>query len=1225
VTISIRRMSLGSGYKYLMDSVARGDGAADQSSPLTRYYADSGTPPGQFLGAGLAGLDNGNGVRAGTAVSEEQLFRMLGMLQDPITGAPLGRAPKAWPTPFRDRVAARMGALPASLSVAERDEAKARIHAEERAAERKTSLPVAGFDLTFSVPKSISAAWALADAGTQAVIYDCHQRAIQATLAYAEREVLHSRSGTNGVVQEDIRGVVAAGFDHWDSRAGDPQLHTHVVILNRAQSADGTWRTIDSRGLFKHVVTLSEMHEGILSDLLTDTLGWGFDPRQRRYSFDPKHEVTGVGDELMREFSQRSAQIEDSKNQLIEQFIDRYGRHPTTLEVVRLRQQATLDTRADKHHHSLAELTADWRARAKKHIGTDPVAWLSGLKDRNELPLLRRDDLHDEMLREAGNIAALRVSAKRATFSRANILAEVHRQLHGVRFASPEDRLAVAERTTDLALADVLMVSAPELHHTPGRFRRADGTSRFRGKGAEVYTTHGLLDAEARLLTAGRDTTAPTVGRWTVAEVCQANLPGKGDALSSDQAVAVERIATSGRLLDVLVGPAGTGKSTTMGGLKAAWEAGHGPGSVVGLAPSAAAAEVLADELGVPTENTAKWLTETAKEPNRLAEIDKLRTRLHRAPRSSSAAVAMQTRIDTLTAEVDRCRLRPAKLVIVDEASLAGTFALDALTQQARDAGAKLLLVGDWAQLSAVEAGGAFSMLVRDRDLAPELSDVRRFTNHWEKAASIDLRVGHDDALTAYNEHERIIGGGREELLDTLYTAWKHDTDAGKTSLMIAGDTATVAELNNRARGDRIAAGHVNEAGLDLANGVAGIGDRVVTRENNRRLATGTRWVKNGDQWTVIAISGDGSMIVQRAAGGGGSVVLPADYVKSHVELGYASTAHRAQGRTVDTAHAMIAAPTEREVLYVAATRGRDSNMLYVDTQYDPDADTSHGPVAEQDPLDVLRCVLANIGAEQTATESIRASWDTAESMVTLAAEYQTIAKQAQAERWDILIQHSGLTPAQAAQVRGSEAYDPLLAAFRTAESRGLDVETAFPKLVRGRALGDAEDIASVLHGRTDRWIAASGGRRQAASNLIAGMIPAALGISDPDMHRALTQRQEAMEHRARTLAERAVQAREPWAVKIGRPPADPLRRQAWLREVATVAAYRDRWNATGRTVLPGGETAGSIERLGHYKRAKAAAERALAISRNVGNVSTQAHTQPEIAQHIELQSGADL
>ena len=115
---------------------------------------------------------------------------------------------------------------------------------------------------------------------------------------------------------------------------------------------------------------------------------------------------------------------------------------------------------------------------------------------------------------------------------------------------------------------------------------------------------------------------------------------------------------------------------------------------------------------------------------------------------------------------------------------------------------------------------------------------------------------------------------------------------------MIAGDLGTVSELNARARADRIAAGAVTEDGLTVAGGgTAGVGDLVVTRQNDRRLATGRRWVRNGDRWTVTATEHDGSMTVQRA-NGGGMVVLPAAYVAEHVELAYASTAHRAQGRT---------------------------------------------------------------------------------------------------------------------------------------------------------------------------------------------------------------------------------------------------------------------------------------------------------------------------------------
>jgi conjugative relaxase-like TrwC/TraI family protein len=1216
VTISIRRMSLGSGYKYLMESVVQSDGANAQSSPLTRYYAESGTPPGRFMGGGLAGLDDGNGVQAGSEVSEEMLFNMLGMCADPITGHTLGRSPNRWPKGLTDRVQSLIDALPVTLSDAERVSRSVAIKFEEMARSKTLLRPVAGFDLTFSVPKSISSAWAVADAGTQAVIYQAHQEAIRRTIAYAEEHTFFSRSGTNGVVQEQIRGVVAAGFDHWDSRSGDPQLHTHVVIQNRAQSLDGTWRTLDSRGLFKQVVTLSEMHKGILADLLTDSLGWGFDPRQRKYSDVPKYEVAGVSDELMHEFSARTDQIEEATNAQVAAYRQRSGTMPSKVVLARMRQKATLDTRPEKHHHSLAEQTVAWRERASRYVD-DTSAWVESLRDRNDLPRLRADDFTDLMLRDVGRLAASTVAEKRATFTRANLLAEVHRQLHGIRFASPEDRISVAERTSDLALNESLLVSGPEMHHVPGRFLRADGTSKFRGRGTEIYTTQALLAAEGRLLAAGRATSGPVVDRSAVAAVADADLPGKAYGLSTDQAVAVESIATSGRALDVLVGPAGTGKSTSMAGLRVTWEQQYGPGSVIGLAPSAVAAEVLADELGIATENTAKWLTEAARQPERLAKIDTLRAKMSSHALGSAAHRSLTSQADKLADAHDRWSIKPGQLVIVDEASLAGTFALDALVDQANTVGAKVLLAGDWAQLSAVEAGGAFSMLVRDRDLAPELTDVRRFTNAWEKTASIQLRVGDAEAISTYTEHRRIDSGTRDELLAAIYDAWSTDVREGLTSLMIAGDLETVSELNRRARADRVLAGDVMPAGLDLAGGgVAGVGDRVVTRENNRLLSTGKRWVKNGDAWTVTATAKDGSMTVKREKGGG-EVVLPADYVKDRVELGYASTAHRAQGRTVDTAHAMVTATTTREVLYVAATRGRHSNRLYVDTFYDPDHDTSHGPVTEQPFQDVLRAALANTGADTAAHTVIEHAMDSAESIPTLAAEYLTIARQAQTERWDTLLDTSGLTTEQVSDVRESEAYGPLLAALRDAEARGLDITGTFPQLVQGRKLDSSEDIASTLHERVDRWTRASASRRQGASQFVAGIIPRALNVTDADIARALTDRADAMNSRARVLAEQATLAGAAWIRQLGTPPAEPARREEWLREVSTVAAYRERWSVSGRDPVDAKRS--SIERMGHEKRAEQAAERAKRIAD--GEWRQQATTR---GAELIVESGVD-
>ena len=204
---------------------------------------------------------------------------------------------------------------------------------------------------------------------------------------------------------------------------------------------------------------------------------------------------------------------------------------------------------------------------------------------------------------------------------------------------------------------------------------------------------------------------------------------------------------------------------------------------------------------------------------------------------------------------------------------------------------------------------------------------------------------------------------------------------------MMAADAETVADLNARARAHRVAVGEVAAEGVRLADGVTvGVGDVVVTRHNQRALVTGRGWVKNGDDWVVQAIGEDGSMRVQRA-GGGAVAQLPAGYVQAHVELGYATTAHRAQGRTVDTAHAYVSAATVREPLYVMATRGRESNRLYVDTTYDPDAATSHEDATEADPVEVLEGVIRTSGADLSATATRQAEEEAAQAEWRLVAE----------------------------------------------------------------------------------------------------------------------------------------------------------------------------------------------------------------------------------------------
>ena len=449
--------------------------------------------------------------------------------------------------------------------------------------------------------------------------------------------------------------------------------------------------------------------------------------------------------------------------------------------------------------------------------------------------------------------------------------------------------------------------------------------------------------------------------------------------------------------------------------------------------------------------------------------------------------------------------------------------------------------------MSAVDAGGMFAALVHDRGtLAPELTDVRRFLNPWEKAASVELRAGSPDAVDAYDAHGRVAGGSRDEMLDALYKAWKRDIDESKISLMIAADTGTVGELNSRAQADLIAAGRVAGDGVPVSGGAsAAIGDEVVTRHNNRRLNAGKQWVRNGDQWRVAGSHADGSLTLQRRHGAG-MVQVPAVYVREHVELAYASTAHRAQGRTVDTAHAMVSPSTTRETLYVSATRGKASNRLYVDTHYDPDPQTSHDDALESmTAKDVLAGALRNEGAEVAANEMIRREYHEAEGMEQLSAEYLTLATEAQAERFDALLAHRDCP------MLTSPSWPPVRAGDRCSQGYAMPkhADSTLKQACRGsspKSLADAVDVAAVLHGRIDRWSQAAGGRRRHTGQLIAGLIPRAQGVTDPEMARALTERDQAMERRALSLAEEAIARRETWVRPLGDAPSGVVKQERW-------------------------------------------------------------------------------
>jgi conjugative relaxase-like TrwC/TraI family protein len=1147
-------MSAGSGYQYLLRSVAAGDGKRALSTPLTRYYAEVGTPPGRWLGNGVANFGQGQ-LQPGMQVTEEQLALLIGMGRDPITGEQLGRAYPEY-KPLGDRIKDRIDGLDPGLTDEEREVESARIEAEEAAVGVRR--PVAGFDLTFSVPKSVSVLWGVADAETQKRIAAAHHAAVADIVAYFEREVTATRAGISdkdgAVAQVQVLGIAAVAYDHFDSRAGDPQLHTHVVVANKVKTVmDGRWRSLDGRPVFASRTGLSALYDALLADRLSRDLGVEWELRQRGPDRNPRSEITGVGDDLIAEFSSRTREIELKKDELIAEYTARQGRPPSAKVIVELRAQATLATRPPKQVRSLADLTAGWRLRAAEKLGTAPTPWAAGLLGAAG-EQLGIDDVPMPAIEAIAADVVAAVSVKRATWTHWNLMAEAAKQTVDLRLATTQDRELLVAMVVDAAEQRSVTLTPPELALTPVRLQREDGTSMFRPCHGEKYSSTAVLDAEARLLDRADLTGAPVVR-----SVIGARRSSRGTELSDEQRRAVESIATSGRLVDLLVGPAGTGKTTTMSTLRSAWMAEHGRGSVIGLAPSATAAQALADDLGVACENTAKWLHEY---------------------------------------DHGRSELRRGQLVIVDEATLADTKALDRITGIATSAGAKVLLVGDPHQLQSVEAGGAFALLVDRRTDAPTLTEIHRFTHHWEKEASLRLSTGEVDVIPTYARQGRIREGLTDEMLDAAYDAWRTDTQAGRASILVTESTHAVRALNERARAERLLRyGAIDGHEIELTDGVsASVGDTVITRRNDRTLRTRPGgWVKNGDRWRITDIRHGGSVVVRRLdEHRRGSTVLPPGYVAEHLDLGYAITAHRAQGITVDTAHVVVTATTTRENLYVSMTRGRDVNIAYVALDQ---PDDSHSPPEPDDVTarTVLYGVLQHSGASKSAHQTIEDEYAIHGDIDRLAAELETIAADAQRDRFVELLHRSGLTEDQQTAVLDSTAFGPLTASLRRAEAHHHDLDLLVPRVVAQHGLADADDIAAVLRYRIDKAAATPPRGCRLRPRLIAGLIPEPLGEMNDDDRRAIDERKQLIESRARALADDATASDARWIRRLGRIPDGPAARDRWLEAASTVAAYRDRYGVTSD--LPaGGGAASDAQKADRLRALQSVREAAAAV-----------------------------
>ncbi|MEV8590895.1 MobF family relaxase [Streptomyces sp. NPDC051180] len=946
------------------------------------------------------------------------------------------------------------------------------------------------YDLTFSAPKSwsvahaalqIKAAEAREAGDLQAAerfsaqadqLWDCWKAGVQAGIEHMQEEAGYTRKGHHGqkvdgrssgeYVKTD-RFIVGAFAQH-TSRQDDPQLHVHAPVLNKVLSREidpvtgrerEVWRSLDGTGLYRHKQAAGHLAERVAEQELERVLGWRVQMRP-----DGKaREIVGVDQDLRDSFSSRRVAITAEVADIAKAYEEKYGAAPSAYAMARISEDVSLRQRKGKKHDAVSRetLLQRWEQSSKERLRESLTEVPDRIEHESALADLHRP--YKEFDAEVIQLRAIAaVQEQKPTWTRPDLIVELNRQLPDT--LGGLDRRQVRDllnRLADDALSPtaengVVRTKAPALVEIAPELQRADGTFKYdpNPKTFDRFATEKHLQTEERLAKFAGERGAPTVPAELVEEViAQRGLKGK-------QAEFVREAATSGRKVDLLVGPAGAGKSYTLAALTEVWEA-HENGKVIGLASGQRAAQVLREE-GV----------------DNVANISMLLL----ANRAMAEGKAFPN--------AEQYRIPRGSLVIVDESGMTNNTDMDAVRALVEASGAKMIPAGDHHQLTSVGAGGIFAQWVQDAPGVHVLDEVRRFrdtdpitrqktTRQWEADASLQLRKGDTEALAAYELHGRFRGGNAEEMTSRAYQAWMTDYLAGRNPLLIAGDNQQVAELSARVRADLVRAKRVSEDGVVLRTGreeyggvetKAGVGDLIQMRRNIRKVTA-----ENGDFATnrvvakVTGTSDNGALMVELEDGA--RMHLPAAYVAEHVELAYAATVHGAQGRTVGVCHSLVDESVNREALYVMLTRGEGGNFAYVIT-HQPEQNLKREEIPHH--LAKLDSALQRSGLEPTATKVIAAELERRENLAVLEPVWSGVKEQDAAKRYGtVLLQTLG--EADYERAASSEAFGSLMRLARHAEEQGVDVEDLLVRTARSRELESAEDVSKVLHDRLQKAV----------------------------------------------------------------------------------------------------------------------------------------------------------
>ncbi|MET9030449.1 MobF family relaxase [Nocardia sp. NPDC004168] len=1094
--MTLHKLAAGDGYLYYARCIAVADGDDRGRATLADYYEAKGEAPGRWIGSGLVAFD---GIEAGDAITEAQMAALFGEGRHPDAAAITARLKADGVTqPWVIRELTRLGrpfyryrerpdfrrecavaveawnieqGNPRDAKVPEevleriRTEVALRMFTAEHERAPKTDTELSGWiarnlrpprtalaavDLTFSPAKSVSTLWAIAPRGIAEKIEAAHHAAIKDALAYLEKHALFTRLGNGGVRQVETEGIIAAAYTHRDSRAGDPDLHTHVVVSAKVRTLDGDWRAIDSNQLYLHNVAASEVYNTRLEAYLSEALGGlEFAERPGRVAGKrPVREIVGVAAELNELWSKRNNEITAQVDAESSAFQARHRREPMPKEVLRMAGTATIATRARKHApRALIEQRAAWWAEAVGLLGEQRLeAMLAHVLAREHDGAHVPEVVDDVWVDATARRVIATVSRSRATWRIHHVWAEAERQLRGRRI---EVALldGIADRIVDAALS--APISIPRgVHDTiaaPGVLARRDGTSVYVTAGSTLYTSSEVLAAEQRLIEASTQYGGHAISAAAV-EVAEVEFAAnnQGKRLNPGQRALVRAFATSGARLQVAIAPAGTGKTTAMQVLVRAWRAEGG--SVIGIAPTSAAAAVLEEEAGVSAVTIDLLVTMAAElDTGVLDERD---------------APEWMRGIDERT------------LVILDEAAKASTANLDAAVEFLLRRGASVRAIGDDQQLASVAAGGVMRDIAHTSD-ALSLTTVMRFADAGERAASLAVRDGDPAGLAFYADRDRIHIGTLGSVTEQAFAAWAADNAAGLDSLLLAPTRELVTELNARARAQRLARTPlpVDAREVVLSDGLAaGVGDTIVTRRNNYAVRiSSTDFVRNSYRWIVREVHPDGRITAAHTTSGR-LATLDADYVRENVQLGYASTIDSSQGLTVDTCHGLLTRRAHRGQAYVMLTRGRSANHVYVETGLDPAGPAAYTIDAAHPPtyLDVLTEVLNRRGGQVSASTAQREAEDPRRRLRAAASAYtDSIGVVAEhlfgaRARADIDAAAERLVPG----LTDEPAYPTLRQHLSLRAAQGDDPVALLTEAVASRELDTALDRAAVLHWR---------------------------------------------------------------------------------------------------------------------------------------------------------------